>query len=142
MGSSDLTLREFKSLYCYYLCSFIFIVEEVSSRLLLTLPVVSAHIVVHLLSDSEITNENCQHIFLQQQQQKSPRLYNFFKFCYSKTSMMEEVEQLEDTNKIIMDCILKKEEHIKIKQEVLILLGEELALLEEELILLQEEHES
>ena len=56
--------------------------------------------------------------------------------------MMEEVEQLEDTNKIIMDCILKKEEHIKIKQEVLILLGEELALLEEELILLQEEHES
>merc|ERR1711894_416122 len=115
MGSSDLTLREFKSLYCYYLCSFIFIVEEVSSRLLLTLPVVSAH---------EITNENCQHIFLQQQQQKSPRLYNFFKFCYSKTSMMEEVEQLEDTNKIIMDCILKKEEHIKIKQEVLILLGE------------------
>ena len=41
-SSSDLTLREFKSLYYYYLCSFIFIVEEVSSRLLLTLPVVSA----------------------------------------------------------------------------------------------------
>ena len=56
--------------------------------------------------------------------------------------MMDEVELLEDTNQIIMDCILKKEEHIKIKQEVLILLGEELALLEEELILLQEEHES
>merc|ERR1712001_488585 len=138
MGSSDLTLREFKSLYYYYLCSFIFIVEEVSSRLLLTLP----SIVVHLLSDSEITNENSQHIFLQQQQQKSPRLYNFLKFCYSKTAMMEEVEQLEVNNQIIMDCILKKEEHIKIKQEVLILLGEELALLEKELILLQEEHES